>query len=61
MANIQRRSRTAESISTTMRYTPETYERIRAYAFRENMSIGRANEELVLKGLEKAGPIKKAS
>lgn len=61
MGNLKRRTRNSESIATTVRYEPETYEKIRKYAFRKNMSIGRANEELVMLGLEKAESARQAS
>lgn len=54
MATIKRRTRNAESITISVRYLPETDAAIREFAYKNKMTYGRANEELVLKGLESA-------
>jgi hypothetical protein len=50
----KRRSKGEATVPITMRYTSDTYEAIRLYAFQQNMSIAMANEELVNKGLSLA-------
>lgn len=48
----KRQPRGKEYIAITMRYSKETYEKIRRYAYQENTSMAMANEELIRKGLE---------
>lgn len=50
----QRRPKGKSYIPITVRYSPETYEQIRKYAYDKNMSMALANEELILKGLRRA-------
>ncbi|MFT9056768.1 MAG: hypothetical protein ABF449_09130 [Ethanoligenens sp.] len=61
MAVLKRRTRNAESIPMSVRYLPETDAAIREFAYKNRMTYGRANEELVLKGLAAARKSREAS
>lgn len=61
MAVLKRRTRNAESIPMSVRYLPETDAAIREYAYKNKMTYGCANEDLILKGLAAARRSRNAS